>query len=269
MLDTRICKDTLSMIQLVMQRIDVLEGRNSAAEKKHAALEKRVLKLEQLEQERANTPPSSNGEVQNTLQHQARVENNAGDVAAAGNLSQRISEELREIKEVEERKTNIIITNIPEENTVSDEEKAKVAALGVQNGDNTKTVVEKIFGKLGVQNNIEVKEVIRIPQRIEAQPGDQPRKVLVKLTNSKMQKAVLEKAKDMKKVGNGWETTYISPDLTKKQREKAYHLRVEKRRRTEAGETNLVIRNGEIVVKSSRNPGEAPLSSRSRTQQTT
>ena len=84
-----------------------------------------------------------------------------------------------------------------------------------------------------------------------------PRKVLVKLANPKMQKTVLEKAKDMKTVGAGWETTYISPDLTKKQREKAYQLGVEKRRRTNAGETDLVIRNGEIVVKQKK---QSPLS---------
>ena len=103
---------------------------------------------------------------------------------------------------------------------------------------------------------------------MEGHSSEQPRKVLVKLASPKMQKAVLEKAKDMKKVGNGWETTYISPDLTKKQREKAYHLRVEKRRRTHSGETNLVIRNGEIVVKTPRNP-QTPLSPRSRTSRTT
>ena len=45
----------------------------------------------------------------------------------------------------------------------------------------------------------------------------------------------------------------ISPDLTKKQREKAYQLRVEKRRRTEAGEINLIIRNGAVVVKQQQN----------------
>ena len=264
------CKDTLSMIQLVMQRIDVVEGRSSATEKKHAALEKRVLKLEQLEQERAEraTVQGSSGIVSNS-QHpeQSSEQVNAGNVV--GNLSQRISEELREIKEIEERKTNIVISNIPEENTENEEERMKVAALGVQNGDNTKTVVEKIFTKIGVRNCTEIKEVIRIPQRIEAQPGSQPRKVLVKLANPKMQKAVLEKSKDMKKVGNGWETSYISPDLTKKQREKAFHLRVEKRRRTDAGETNLVIRNGEIVVKTQRNSGEGPLSSRSGAPETT
>ena len=55
----------------------------------------------------------------------------------------------------------------------------------------------------------------------------------------------------MKKI-EGWGSTYISPDLTKAQREKAYQLRVEKRRRTQAGESDLIIRNGAVVAKESR-----------------
>ena len=47
--------------------------------------------------------------------------------------------------------------------------------------------------------------------------------------------------------------TSASPiGLTKAQREKAYQLRVERRRRTAAGETNLVIRNGAVVARESR-----------------
>ena len=122
-----------------------------------------------------------------------------------------VSAELRELKEIEERKSNIILTEIPEEGNVKEEEIPKMTALGVQNGDDTKTVIEKIFEKLGVKESTEIKEAIRIPQRMEGHQGNYPRKVLVKLANSKMQKTVLEKAKDMKKLGNGWETTYISP----------------------------------------------------------
>ena len=65
-----------------------------------------------------------------------------------------------------------------------------------------------------------------------------------------MKKSVLEHAKNLKKL-EGWEASNITPDMSKQQREQAYHLRVEKRRRTEAGEENLIIKNGEIVVKNS------------------
>ena len=127
---------------------------------------------------------------------------------------------------------------------------AKLTSIGIQNGDNVRSVVEKLFTKIEA-TEVEIKECIRIPARREGQTDDTPKKLLVKLTSPKMQKKVLEKAKNMKKI-EGWGSTYISPDLTKAQREKAYQLRVEKRRRTQAGESNLIIRNGAVVAKESR-----------------
>ena len=245
-------KDTLSMIQLVMQRLEVAECRNSATERKNAALEKRVLKLEKtLEERNTIQVPSQVSSITESQQRTAVEEN-------SGNLTEMVSAELRELKEIEEKKSNIILTEIPEEGNVKEEEVQKMAALGVQNGDNTKTVIEKIFEKIGVKDGVEIREVVRIPQRTDGHQGNNPRKVLVKLANPRMQKTVLERAKEMKRVGNGWETTYISPDLTKKQREKAYQLRVEKRRRTDAGEADLIIRKGEIVVKQKK---QSPLAS--------
>ena len=126
--------------------------------------------------------------------------------------------------------------------------------MDLEQGDNEKQVVEKLLVKLEVRN-VEIKEICRIPARREGQRSGQeeekPRKLLVKLGTPKMQKAVLEKAKNLKNI-EGWSTSYISPDLTKQQRDKAYQLRVEKRRRTQAGETNLIIRNGEVVVREVR-----------------
>ena len=258
------CKDTLSMIQLVMQRMEVIEGRNSASERKQASLEKRVLKLEQ-ELAKKSTENINNQPPAASHQQQASSVSNS---ESSSNLSDMISAEMRELREVEERKCNIIITEIPEEGETKEEDRPKLTAIGVVNGDNTKAVVEKLFDKLGVlNNNAEIKEVIRIPQRREGHQGEHPRKVLVKFTNPKTQKNILDKAKGMKDIGHGWESTYISPDLTKKQREKAFQLRVEKRQRTAAGEANLVIRNGAVVVKQQRN--SPPLSSGSARQAAT
>ena len=260
------CKDTLSMIQLVMQKIEVLEGRNTSSEKKHAALEKRVLKLEKELEGRgpaATVVPQSGNDG-------LPPSSNSTPGSSSGNLSDIISAELREMKEVEERKNNIIITEIPEMEDVKEEDKPKLTALGVQEGENTEQVVLKLFDKLGVKNTTEIAEVKRIPQRMEGQPGGRPRKVLVKLADPKIQKIVLDKSKDLRRIGNGWETTFLSPDLTKKQREKAYQLRVERRRRTDAGETNLVIKNGAVVVRQPRNLNQnaAPFTPRSGPQDT-
>lgn len=53
-----------------------------------------------------------------------------------------------------------------------------------------------------------------------------------------------------KNEGDAWRKVFINPDMTKKEQEDAYKLRQEKKRRTEAGERDLVIYKGEIVVRS-------------------
>ena len=153
------------------------------------------------------------------------------------------------MEEIKARKANIVITEIPEHDASSADERTKLTFIGVQNGDDTKKVVEKLMTKIGVHDKTEVLEVIRIPQRLEGYRGDGPRKVLVKLADPKMRRIVLDKAKDIRNIGNGWEKTYISPDLTKNQRDAGFKLREEKRRRTEAGEKNLIIKNGVVVAK--------------------
>ena len=244
--------DTFSMIKMVMMRMDVLDARNTALEAKNAALEKRMLKIEkEREKEKEDNVPPSVGNSGNVVGTPVSAPaNQQGEF----NWSERISKELREIKEVEDRKTNFIITEIPELDSRKEDELAKLANLDLEQGDNEKQVVEKLLVKLEVRN-VEIKEICRIPARREGQRSGQevekPRKLLVKLGTPKMQKAVLEKAKNLKNI-EGWSTSYISPDLTKQQRDKAYQLRVEKRRRTQAGETNLIIRNGEVVVREVR-----------------
>ena len=98
-----------------------------------------------------------------------------------------------------------------------------------------------------------MREVIRIPSRRDGQRNAKPRNILVKLEDGKMQKKLLGAAKKLKNKEN-WSSIYLSPDLTKMQREKAYQLRVERRRRTEEGEVNLVIRNGAVVDKNTVQP---------------
>ena len=66
------------------------------------------------------------------------------------------------------------------------------------------------------------------------------------LTNSSARGQILKSAK----TSNTYKQVYISPDLTPKEREANKCLHTELHRRKEAGETNLIIRCGEIVSKS-------------------
>lgn len=242
-------KDTLSMIKMVMTRMDLLEERNKVLASKNAALEKRVLKLE-----KSNEESKQPQVVNNTAIEQARSLDPVEHTVNIGtrktvDLNKQIRSELREIKEIEDRKCKFLISNIPEEDTSDEQSMKKLVDIGVVNGDCEKETVKKILAKLELTENVEVIEAVRIPARRDPEKQT-PRNVLVTTTNEKMKKSVLDHAKNLKKI-EGWETSYITPDLTKQQREQAYHLRVEKRRRIEAGESNLIIRNGEIVVKNS------------------
>ena len=58
-------------------------------------------------------------------------------------------------------------------------------------------------------------------------------------------------SKNLKNV-EGYSNIYFTPDLTRSQREIAFKLREERRRRIGAGEKNLVIRRGKIIEQAPR-----------------
>ena len=86
--------------------------------------------------------------------------------------------------------------------------------------------------------------------------GNPPRYLLVKMKDISKKRTLLEKAgKIFRKrsqdgqMNHPFRNVYISHDLREDKRARQYDLRQEKRRRTEAGEQNLIIRGGEIVVR--------------------
>ena len=227
-------KDTLSMIKMVMTRMDLLEERNKVLGSKNAALEKRVLKLEKSKEEEKS--------LVDTEQTNSSGENQI--------ITQQIKTELRELKEIEDRKCNFIISNIPEHDTNDPDCLRKLERIGVVNGDEEKETVTKLISKLNISGNVEVTQAMRIPKRRDPEKTT-PRLVLVTVGNVNMKKAIIENSRNVKKI-EGWSSSYITPDLTKNQRDKEFELRREKRRRTEAGETDLIIRNGEIIKRGMR-----------------
>ena len=96
-----------------------------------------------------------------------------------------------------------------------------------------------------------MKKVKRIPGRIEARRGEdpKPRPILVEFEDFESKEKVMAAAYQLHDDEDGWSGVFINHDQTRKQREEAYKLRVEKRQREEDGETNLVIRNGNVIKK--------------------
>ena len=135
-------------------------------------------------------------------------------------------------------------------------------------------VVAKVCSKVGVaRTSLKIVEVGRLPARPAAAraganaAGDgapakpRPLKIVFEDTDSKW--AMLRAAKALRDVehwgGNAGEHgrggVFIQQDLTYAERQREFQLRAEKRRRTAAGETDLVIRNGKIVVRGAAGDG--------------
>jgi hypothetical protein len=78
------------------------------------------------------------------------------------------------------------------------------------------------------------------------------RPLLVKLSNEAEVNVALKAAKLLRTTGDAYicRSVFLNADLTKAQREEQFNLRQERRTRTAAGETNLVIRDGKVQPKS-------------------
>ena len=137
-----------------------------------------------------------------------------------------------EISEQEKRKNNVVIHNLVEPSGISDEELKKSDMEEVQ---------FMISEGLGVKS-INVNSALRLgAKRIR---GSKPRSLLVTLNGRREE--VINKASLIRQY-KGYEMIYIDPDRTPNERQYHVALREELKRRRSRGETDLIIRNGQII----------------------
>jgi hypothetical protein len=132
---------------------------------------------------------------------------------------------MKEVIEREKRKLNVVVMGLPE---VSD--------------DNDSVEVRKMFDALVEEVAVGFQVLGRIGKK-----GEKPRPVRVKMIDLEDKRRILFRAKNLKKV-NGMEALYIMQDLSKAQQDEDKKLRSEVRRLREAGETNVRISKGVIVI---------------------
>ena len=84
--------------------------------------------------------------------------------------------------------------------------------------------------------------------RLGKPKNDKPRPLLVTVADNAIRRQILRNAKHLCH-SNTYKRVFISPDLTLQEREANKQLRQELRRRKDAGESNLIIKNGKIVSK--------------------
>jgi hypothetical protein len=151
-------------------------------------------------------------------------------------VDKKLAEVMDEQKEIEKRKMNVIIWNLRES------AKAEVA----EKKEDDLAAAKSLLAKLVPLDEDEVVDPVRLGK---VSLGNRPRMLRVTIKKEEKRKEILRKAPELNRtVADEKKRIYINPDYTQKQREQYKALREEKKRRIDAGEENLAIRNGKIVT---------------------
>ena len=129
------------------------------------------------------------------------------------------------------RKNNLVVHNLKEASGETKEERSK--------GDIT-LFCEMI--KDSMKMNVSVSRAFRV-----GRVADRDRLLIVTLETPGVKQDILRMAPQLRN-SDKWGNIYITPDLTPAEREAAKKLREELQARRRAGETNLTIRKGKVVV---------------------
>jgi len=163
------------------------------------------------------------------------------DVATVSNcvdeiVRAKLQEDREEEKEIEKRKTSVIIHGLTESQGQTADERIQE--------DNEQ--IEELFHKLDL-DTVSVDKIVRLGKRPETSDA-KPRPVKVSLASEEQKTEVLIKAKNYIRkregVSNG---IFIHQDLTPTQRMRRQELVKELKRRQSQGEQNLMIINWKIV----------------------
>ena len=144
---------------------------------------------------------------------------------------QDISKVFDSFLEKEKRKNNLVIHNLPEA------EGGTFAERSDRDSKLFQDVVKDTF-KLSV--------AVAKAYRVGKVTGSKPRLLIVTLDTPGVKGDILRLAPQLRNSGT-WGNIYITPDLTKTEREAARRVREELAARRSAGEPNLTIRKGKVV----------------------
>lgn len=126
------------------------------------------------------------------------------------------------------RKCNLIVFNTPE---------------SIDTGGGTDTENFVTLCKSALNYDVKPTKVLRLGKK-----GVKPRPLLVALESEEIKKHILMHARHLR-TSEQYKGIFISSDMTKSEREQHKVLRAELQQRKSQGETNLVIRNGQIIVR--------------------
>ena len=143
---------------------------------------------------------------------------------------QNISRVFDDFLDKDRRKNNLVVHNLPEAEAASLAERSK------QDISQFQEIVKDVF-----RLQVKASKSFRVGKAVP----DGHRLLIVTLEGSDMKHDILQLAPQLR--NSQWENIYITPDLTKSERELARKLRQELRSRRSAGEENIFIKKGKIV----------------------
>ena len=157
-------------------------------------------------------------------------------------VTQNIRSELDERSDIDRRKNNVIVFNLPE----ADSPTAKSSVWYTEDSKecDRNAFIEISNESLGVDlnNPHKIKEVLRLgPKRVT----ERPRPLKVTFSDIVTKREVLQNSKFLK--DGKYKSIFINPDLTPQQRKKDYDLRQELKNRKSEGQKGIYIKKGRIV----------------------
>ena len=161
---------------------------------------------------------------------------------------QNISRVFDDFLDKDRRKNNLVIHNLPES-------QLGVASLAERSKHDICQFQDLARDAFRLQ--VRVTKSFRVGKAVP----DRHRLLIVTLENPEVKQDILQLAPQLRG-STSWGNIYISPDLTKDEREKARKLREELKTRRAAGEVDLTIRKGRIVSSSGRRVETADRSDR-------
>ena len=144
---------------------------------------------------------------------------------------QNIGQVFDEFLEKDKRKNNLVIHNLPES------EVSSLAERSEKDIKLFKDVVRDTF-----KMNVTVSKAFRVGKVVQTKP----RLLIITLATPGVKGDILRIAPQLRN-SDTWGNIYITPDLTKTEREAARKVREELAARRAAGESNLTIRKGKVV----------------------
>lgn len=151
-------------------------------------------------------------------------------------IEESVASAVREQKDIESRKCNIVFHNLEE--LESDDVQERI--------EYDKEKVLEICEDLGIES--ESNNIVKI-NRLRKINDNKSRLLRVSFDKSSIKKSVLEKAPKIREFAEKYGPVFLSPDLTKKQRILQKSLREELKEKKESGESNWTIKNWKLVKK--------------------